>query len=284
MKIKYKLLVLLLAPFVSLSAKVIVKKDISYRKSSTDVRNLLDVYYPENTSEVKDVLVFIHGGSWNSGKKETYWWLGKNMAHKNIVTVVINYSLSPESQYQKMASDCAAALKWVKDSIGKFGGGSERIFVMGHSAGGHLAALINNDPRYFAEAGISNPINGVILNDGFGLDMFEYLTLAKQNEQKNEFLNTFSSNQETWKNGSPLYYLKNINNPFLILVGERTYPAIKLQSKRLYDELLLANKPTEFNTIKRKKHVAMISQMIFRNNQLYDVILKFMSSNFLSKK
>jgi len=276
MNLKYYLLILLLTPFFELSAKVIIKKDIAYRKNSTEIRNLLDVYYPENTAEAKDVLVFIHGGSWNSGKKETYWWLGKNMANKNVVTVIINYSLSPESQYEKMASDCVAALKWVKDSISGYGGRADRIFVMGHSAGGHLAALINNDPRFFAEACIPNPISGVILNDGFGLDMFEYLTLAKQNKQTKGFMDAFTEDQEIWKVGSPMYYLKNVNKPFLIFVGERTYPSIKLQSKRLYDELIGANKPSELNTIKRKKHVGMIAQMVFKNNQMYDIILRFM--------
>ncbi len=279
MNLKYYLLILLLTPFFELTAEVIIKKDIAYRKNSTEIRNLLDVYYPENTAEAKDVLVFIHGGSWNSGKKETYWWLGKNMANKNVVTVIINYSLSPKSQYEKMASDCVAALKWVKDSISGYGGRVDRIFVMGHSAGGHLAALINNDPRFFAEAGIPNPISGVILNDGFGLDMFEYLTIAKQNKQTKGFMDAFTEDQEIWKVGSPMYYLKYVNKPFLIFVGERTYPSIKLQSKRLYDELIGANKPSELNTIKRKKHVGMISQMVFKNNQMYDIILRFIGKH-----
>ncbi|MDO8991538.1 MAG: hypothetical protein Q7U83_00645 [Daejeonella sp.] len=85
MKAKYFLLVLLLTSFFELSAKVLTQKDIPYRENSTDIRNLLDVYYPENTEEAKDVLVFIHGGSWNGGKKEIYMWLGKNKSLKNFV-------------------------------------------------------------------------------------------------------------------------------------------------------------------------------------------------------
>ena len=132
MKLKYFLLILFLVSYFELSAKVLIKKDIPYRENSTTVRNLLDVYYPENTEEAKDVLVFIHGGSWNSGKKEIYWWLGKNMARKNVVSVIINYSLSPESQYEKMALHCAMAIKWVRDSIARCGGREDRILVMGH--------------------------------------------------------------------------------------------------------------------------------------------------------
>lgn len=277
MKLYLFFMLFLLSEISAAFAGIGIRRDISYRGQSQNVRNFLDVYYPKNTETTKDVLVFIHGGSWNSGKKDTYWWLGKNMARKNVISVIINYSLSPKSQYEQMAYDCSEALKWVKDSIATYGGSPDRIFVMGHSAGGHLAALINNDPRFFKRAGISNPIRAVILNDGFGLDMFEYLNAAEKNEQTESFLNTFSKDEELWKIGSPMFYLENVQNPFLIFVGEHTYPAIKLQSDRLYKDLLKANKPTEINIVKHKKHVGMISQMIFRNNQMYDLILTFMN-------
>ncbi len=253
-----------------------IKRDISYNGQAEETRHFLDVYYPENSEKPKDVLVFIHGGSWNSGKKETYWWLGRNFARKNIVTVIINYSLSPQYQYQQMATDCAAALKWVKNNRSQYGGNPGRIFVMGHSAGGHLAALIDTDPRFFEEQGIVNPIKGVVLNDGFGLDMFEYLTKAEQNDLTKSFLTTFSNNTESWKEGSPLTYFTNIKSPYLIFTGERTYPAIQMQSEQLFKKLSTAKKAVEYNVVKRKKHVGMISQMIWGCNHLYTAILDFM--------
>lgn len=277
MKLHLFLMLFLLSEISAAFAGIGVKRDISYRGQSQNIRNLLDVYYPKNTETPKDVLVFIHGGSWDSGKKDTYWWLGRNLASKNVISVIINYSLSPNSQYEEMAYDCSEALKWVKDSISAYGGSPDRIFVMGHSAGGHLAALINNDPRFFKKAGISNPIRAVILNDGFGLDMFEYLNAAEKNKQTESFLNTFSKDVNLWKTGSPMFYLENVQNPFLIFVGEHTYPAIKLQSDRLYKDLTKANKPIEINIVKRKKHIGMITQMIFRNNQMYSMILTFMN-------
>lgn len=279
MKAYFTLMFFLFSGISIAFAGIGVKRNITYRAQSQSIRNLLDVYYPKKTESQKDVLVFIHGGSWDSGKKETYWWLGRNMARHNVVSVIINYSLSPEAQYEKMAFDCSEAIKWVKDSIVQFGGNPDRIFVMGHSAGGHLAALINNDPRFFNRVGISNPIRAVILNDGFGMDMHEYLKVAEKNKQTDSFLNTFSKDTNVWKTGSPLFYLENVQNPYLIFVGENTYPAIKLQSDRLNKELIGANKRSEINIIKRKKHVGMISQMIFRRNIMYDMILDFMNRN-----
>lgn len=277
MRLLIFLLFLLISSFKpAFSAGIDIKKDISYSSNSgSGTENLLDVYYPKSEAP-KDVLVFIHGGSWSSGKKDTYWWLGRNMARKNVVTVIINYSLSPDNQYEKMAADCAGALKWVSDSIGKFGGNADRVFVMGHSAGGHLAELINSDPRFFKEQNITNPIHGVILNDAFGLDMFQYLSSAVDNAQTNSFLNTFSRDKETWKTGSPLNYTKNVRNPHLIFVGERTYPAIQLQSDRLYKEFQNSGKAVEFRIIPGKKHVGMITQMILGGNKLYKYITGFM--------
>lgn len=262
-----------------LSAKVLREKDIAYNNQQNGSRNFLDIYYPEIRGETKDVLIFIHGGSWNTGKKDTYWWLGRNFANKNVVVVNINYRLAPGYQYRQMATDAASAVAWVKTNIKLYGGDPDRIFVMGHSAGGHLAALINSDAQFFKDQGISNPIRGVILNDGFGLDMHEYLLTAERTRQTASFLKTFSLDQEIWKKGSPLTYSGNVTNPHLILVGQKTYPTIKLQSKRLSERLAAKGQPVKFLEIAKKKHIGMISQMFFSRNELYATILAFMNAH-----
>ncbi|MBE9601005.1 alpha/beta hydrolase [Pedobacter sp. MC2016-24] len=261
------------------SANVKVEKDINYGSSTNDPNRQLNVYYPADVATTKEVLIFIHGGSWSSGKKETYWWLGRNFARKGVVTVIVNYRLAPNAEFHQMGLDCAEAVKWVYANIGRYGGDLRKIFVMGHSAGGHLAELINADPQYFNSVGLKNPIKGVILNDAFGLDMHEYLNIAEKDDSYRDFLRTFSTHPETWTLGSPLHYIENIRNPQLIFYGARTYPAIQIQSKRL-DSLLLAKQvKTELHVIKHKKHVGMISQMIFGANQLYQIILNFMKVN-----
>lgn len=281
MKLKFVLFMFLSFNAISaaFSAKVLREKDVEYSNQGNGTRNLLDVYYPEVKGEAKDVLVFIHGGSWDTGKKDTYWWLGRNFVKKNVVVVTINYRLAPAYQFGQMAMDAASAVAWVKSNIKLYGGDPERIFVMGHSAGGHLAALINSDPKYFREQGISNPIRGIILNDGFGLDMHEYLLTAEHTRQTASFRITFSEDQDFWKKGSPITYASNINNPHLLLVGERTYPTIKMQSKRLSEMLAANDQPVTFIEIPGKKHIGMISQMVFGRNELYAIILNFMSTH-----
>ena len=260
-----------------LSARVKVQKNINYTEKD-DQRRQLNVYYQKDKS-TKDVIIFIHGGSWSSGKKDIYWWLGRNMARKGVVTVNINYGLAPENQFGQMGDDCAQAVKWVQKHIAAYGGNPERIFLMGHSAGGHLAELINDDPRYFKKAGIVNPVKGVILNDPFGLDMKEYMSEAEKDDSYFDFLRTFSKDPAVWEEGSPLHYVQHSRNPHLIFYGSKTYPAIQIQSARLQRLLIEQKVPGTLRIMKGKKHVGMIAQMIFGSNQLYGFILDFLKTN-----
>ncbi|WP_225872556.1 alpha/beta hydrolase [Pedobacter polaris] len=257
------------------SAQIRVAKNINYA-GNTNEANTLNIYQKKGDTQNQDVIVFIHGGSWSSGKKETYWWLGRNLAKNNIVTAVINYPLAPSVTYKEMAAAGAQAVKWLQDSIATYGGNPKRIFVMGHSAGGHLAELINSDPQYFKELGIANPIKGVILNDAFGLDMEEYLTKAEKDSYYTDFIRTFSSESKTWQIASPLFYVKNISNPHLLFYGTKTYPAIQIQTEYMYKILQAQKVPVKLEVIEGKKHVGMISQMIWGRNRLYQSIFKFL--------
>lgn len=268
------LLFMLLFQTILASAQVKKAKNINYAGNREEA-NTLNIFYREDSLKNKPVLVFIHGGSWSSGKKETYWWLGRNFARKGVVTVIVNYPLAPSVQYQKMAGDCALAIKWVRENISSYQASPDKIFIMGHSAGGHLAELVNADPKYFMKAGIANPIKGVILNDPFGLDMHEYLSTAEKDHYYFDFIRTFTEQTEVWKTASPMEYVNNIKNPHLLFYGAKTYGAIKLQTPKLYETLKANGVPVELKEIKGKSHVPMISQMIFGGNQLYRDIIDF---------
>lgn len=293
---KIMMLFAFLGQVLCLTAQVKVDKNINYT-TENDKNRQLNVFYRKETAnpqketanpqkktanpqkdsaKLKDVIIFIHGGSWSSGKKDIYWWLGRNFARKGIVTVNINYGLAPDNQYEQMAADCAQAVKWVKEHIIHYGGNPDRIFLMGHSAGGHLAELINADPQYFKKLNLQNPVRGVILDDAFGLDMKEYMSSAAHDNSYTDFLRTFSTDPVNWEKGSPLHYVQNIKNPHLIFYGEKTYPAIQIQSARLQQMLEKAGVSSGLKIISRKKHVGMITQMIFGSNQLYDFILEFL--------
>ncbi len=261
-------------------SKSSIHKDIPYLEASQKdfdpEKHVLDVYAPTQTSGHSPVLIFIHGGSWNTGNKNTYRFLGKGFAAKGIVTVIINYRLSPDVTYAPMADDCAAAVKWVHTHIAEFGGDSSRIFLSGHSAGGHLAALICNDPVYFAKQNIVHPVKGCILIDAFGLDMVSYFATSTSTKKDAWFRKTFTNNPVTWKKGSPLYYISSHTIPQNIWIGKKTYPTIQTQGKNYHQALRDAGVTAQLEEFKHKKHIGMISQFVKKSSPVYEKIIMFM--------
>ncbi|MBC7418544.1 MAG: alpha/beta hydrolase [Pedobacter sp.] len=271
---KFLSLVALIGFSIVTSAQVKKVKNINYADSNSEA-NTLNIYYKNDGIKDKPVLVFIHGGSWSTGKKETYWWLGRNFARKGVVTAIINYPLAPNVQYEKMGDDCALAVKWVKENIAKYQASPDKIFLMGHSAGGHLAELINADPKYFEHVGIKNPIKGVILDDPFGLDLHQYLTETKKDDFYFDFIRTFTTTPSVWTLASPMHYADNVKNPHLLFYGGKTYEAIRIQTPVFYEKLKANGVDVTIKQIKGKSHIPMISQMIFGCNVLYTDILAF---------
>lgn len=255
------------------------ENDLAYADAGID--NLLDIYHSDKFAQPQDVIVFIHGGSWSSGSKDTYWFLGRNFARKGKVVVIINYPKSPSVQYEAMAYDCAKAIIWVKNHIQQYGGNPNRIFVMGHSAGGHLAALINQDPKYFAKTSSPNPIKGVILNDPFGLNIYQYMKtqINTDDEYMPGFLRVFGYDENEWKKASPIFTVDQIQNPYQLFYGSKTYLSIQMQTPEFYKALKDENKSVSLEQIKGKKHIGMITQMIFGCNKMYDKIIDFINKH-----
>jgi predicted peptidase len=138
--------------------------------------------------------------NWNSGNKETYNLLGRNSL-KGIITVIPDYTLSPQANYDVMTKEIAASIKWVQANIKKnYNGNVNQIYVTGHSAGGHLLAVMN--PKYGID---EKSIAGIILNDAAGLDMKNYLEKYPPTA-KDDYLATWTSNPENWRCIANLFF------------------------------------------------------------------------------
>ena len=236
----------------------------------------LNIFAPRKASN-ENVMVYIHGGNWNSGKKSLYNFLGTRFARKGIVTVVIDYPLSPEATYLEMSEASSLAIKWVKENIKKYGGNPDRIFVSGHSAGGHLAALISLDDVYFNSLQIPNPVKGIILIDAAGLDMYGYLK-GEKFPKDHTYLKTFTQDSAGWKKATPLYHLRENMPPMLIYRAENTYPSIEKSHVKFIKALKARDAVYRYQVLKGKKHVTMITQFFRTWNPRYDEIISFMNT------
>ena len=238
----------------------------------------LNVFAPSKKNKLKPVFIFLYGGSWNSGNKKLYSYFGSRMARKGIVTVIPDYPKSPKAGYNEMAEDIAAAVKWVRNNISAYGGDSNRIFISGHSAGGHLAALVSIKEDYFKQEKIQNPIKGIILIDAAGLDMYNYLK-EENFPAGNTYLTTFSNDPATWKAASPIYFLHNSMPPMLIYQGAKTYPSISSSNERFTDSLKKFDVQFNYHILPGKKHVPMITQFFNPYNKRYTEMISFMKED-----
>ncbi|QLC25909.1 alpha/beta hydrolase [Parasphingopyxis algicola] len=134
----------------------LVPKDAGSERIGQDIafgdaaRQRLDIYAPEERGgdAALPVIVFIHGGGWRAGDKAGYEFAGRALAARGFVTVVPNYRLSPDVHFPAFVEDGAAALRWVRANIAERGGDPDRIVMVGHSAGAHIAAMLAMDERW----------------------------------------------------------------------------------------------------------------------------------------
>lgn len=128
----------------------------------------------------RPVVVWIHGGGWSRGSKDSVGFLPELLIARGFVFVSVGYRLIPDADWFGQASDVAAALAWVERNIAAFGGNGGDVHLLGYSAGAHLAALAALDPNYLAAQGLRRSnVASVTLLDGFGYDVDAEASLSR---------------------------------------------------------------------------------------------------------
>lgn len=116
-------------------------------------RQRLDVYVPAAATASAPVVVFFYGGSWRTGSRSDYLFVGEALASRGFVAAVADYRLYPEVRFPDFVDDSAVAVAWMHANAARFGGDARRLHVMGHSAGAYNAAMVALDARYLRRAG-----------------------------------------------------------------------------------------------------------------------------------
>jgi acetyl esterase/lipase len=135
------------------------QRDLTYGESP---RNQLDVYLPAKPQGAP-VVIFFHGGGWNSGNKDDYKFVGAALAEQGYIAVLPNYRLYPQVKFPTFMDDAAQATAWVHTHLHEWGGDAQRLYLMGHSAGAHIAVLLALNAQYLQQAGMrTTALCGVI--------------------------------------------------------------------------------------------------------------------------
>ena len=163
----WPLLTLLLASGCSPLSLLSATSGSNYQRTTNqaygnDLRQALDVYVPAMTIENADVVMFIYGGRWQFGSKDEYRFIAAGLTGKGFITVIPDYRLYPQVDWRDFIADNAATYRWVETHIAAFGGNPRRIFVMGHSAGAHIAAMVALDSKLRQQTGSDHAPCGLI--------------------------------------------------------------------------------------------------------------------------
>lgn len=221
------------------SASYIAHKDIAYiERPDCDVSlTSLDVYVPLQASSAP-ILIFVHGGAWVAGDKGDQEQRAIWCASNGFILVSVNYRLSPAYTHPSHIEDVAASISWVIDNAAQYGGDTDSIFLMGHSAGAHLVALAGTDEARLSAYGVDlSSISGVITLDGASYDI--PLRIVNEPSLYGLFSSVFGGTLEQLRDASPYHHVEAGSGipPFLLLCAEGRQVSFD-QSSRFSEKLV----------------------------------------------
>src|SRR6058998_702442 len=191
-------------------------------KARAEISGRLDVAYGPSPAPAPDH-VFIHGGYWHRLDKADFSYVARGLLPTGATVVVINYALIPTVQMAELVSQCRASIAWVHRHAASFGGDPRRIFVSGHSAGGHLVAMLMSTD--WGSEGL--PADVIKAGCGIsGLYDLEPIRLCYLND-------VLSLTPETARLHSPIHHPPSHAGPLLLPVGALEGPEYLRQSHAL---------------------------------------------------
>ena len=191
-------------------------------------RQVLDVYTPKDViTGPRPVVVYLYGGRWQAGSKDQYRLLADALTERGAVVVVPDYRLAPAVAFPAWVNDAAQAIRWARDSIEHYGGDPHQLFVMGHSAGAHTAALLALDSTYLEQVGLRRTVlSGVVSIAG-----------PVATEWTDADVQALMGPRDRWGRTYPLQQVDTAAPPLLLLHGREDQTVSPENSHRLAEAL-----------------------------------------------
>ncbi len=244
--------------------EVEVVKDVAYYegKDANKERHKLDLYLPKGQKNYP-VFFFIHGGGWRNGSKNGFARHGQTFARHGIAFVAINYRLT---QHPEHVQDVARAFAWAHANLGKRGANTDLIFVSGHSAGGHLAALLATDESHLKahKLGLNN-IKGVVPISGV-------FTVGGR-------LGKIFGDAESCKAASPMTHVKEKLPPMLVLYAESEIAGLGKQAEAFGAALAKAKCEVKVVKIAERNHGSIMSNIARADDPATKLIFEFVAKH-----
>jgi acetyl esterase/lipase len=255
-------------PAGQISSSVYMVAGISYTDGApADAdKHKLDLYLPREKKDFP-VLVFLHGGSWRAGDRSLYKALGDRLARAGIGVAIPSYRLMPQNPHPAQIEDVAAAFAWVVRNVAQDGGDVSRIYLSGHSAGAHLAALLALDEKYLAEFGLSRKsIRGVVAMSGiYDVDKLDVFLVAPGDKGGKH-------------DASPIAHAHSGAPHFLITYCQWDYFGLPKQARDFALDLRKNFVAAELLYVPGENHISEVISLVQDHSLLIDTILSAISN------
>ena len=250
---------------------VAVARDLAY---GAHPRQRLDVFSPDGARNA-DTLVFVHGGAFIRGDKNVTGEVYDNvllwLARKGCVGINIEYRLAPEAPFPAGAEDVAAAVRWTRENVARYGGNRDRIFVAGHSAGGAHVATYAFDPNVRAKPGPE--VAGLVL-----LSARVRADVRPDNPNANGVRAYWGDDPARYDERSPVTWAGECRLPVMIAIAEHENPYLDVYCAELFHRLSVARKRSpRFLRLARHNHISLVAHFDSGEETLGPEILEFMA-------
>jgi triacylglycerol lipase len=264
-----------------------IKIDVGY---GIDAAQRLDLRTPAGKHFA--TLIFVHGGSLVSGDKadSDYAHVCDAFPAVGIACANVDYRLGPQHPWPRQVEDLVSAIAWVRTNIAANGGDPKKLFLLGHSSGATLVALVGSDDRYLATHGMKlSDLRGVMpmgsimwddeLDQAIAQRGRDTIAQSFQRDPANRLFGSLDVYQDHW----PARHIHAGLPPFLFLIAESEQeqpPVLKTNAKFVEDARKCGNEAA-YQVFAGRKHYTMVRQLHQPDDAVFGAILRFIRQHAL---
>ncbi|MCA8940531.1 MAG: alpha/beta hydrolase, partial [Planctomycetes bacterium] len=275
---------------MDLGPEIVTHAGVNYSDDASITRQL-DVYAPKtfngkelSATNTLPVLVFYHGGNWAAfgGDKRHGKAIASGLCKEGFIVVSITYrgaDGTEESQYPRFVRDAAHGFAWVHKNVSKYHGNPERIFISGHSAGGHIAALLAYDSQWLKahEIDASKTIRGMV-----GISGIYYIPNSTDSQQFRQVARMldfpFPVDRDSRRQASPISHVDAGDPPSLLLYGDEDYEHLDTVALGAWVSLRAMGVEASHHMVEGQDHVNMLKNFGVRENVTTAKTLAFLKA------